>query len=125
MFNSDLNNALTRANSDLIAGYGLPSNNYDTLTIGASGAEYTAPANGYFWIFAVTSTNTSFAGFTNTTNGVNFTQQVAGSGTGAGYSAFMPAKKGDVVKIGYANINGNHPDFYLRFYYCEGEPANV
>lgn len=125
MFNTDLNNALTRANSDLISGYGLPSDNYDTITIGASGSEYTAPANGYFWLFAVTSANLSFAGLENATSRLNFTQQANAAGANSGFTAFLPAKKGDVVRIGYANINGNHPDFYFRFYYTEGEPANV
>ena len=124
MFNSDLNNALTRANSDLISGYSYLSGRYDDITIGAYGSEYIAPANGYFWLFAVASANACMVGFENLTRGnANFTNHCYD--INSGFTAIMPAIKGDTVRIGYTNINGNHPAFYFRFYYAEGEPANV
>ena len=39
-------------NSSLIASYAMPSNRYIDLTLGASGTQYTAPANGYFALYA-------------------------------------------------------------------------
>ena len=44
---SNLNNAGTATG----AGLALPSVTYDTLTLGASGSTYTAPANGYFMLY--------------------------------------------------------------------------
>ena len=43
----DLSNITAEAKSQ-IAGHGMPSSNYVDLTLGASGATYTAPASGYF-----------------------------------------------------------------------------
>lgn len=51
LFNNklDLNaNNLNTAGKSLISGLGMPSNKYIDLTLGASGSEYTVPANGYF-----------------------------------------------------------------------------
>lgn len=48
MFNSSINNALTRANKVEITEWGVPAESgMLSLTIGASGATYTAPATGF------------------------------------------------------------------------------
>ena len=91
------------------ASWAMPSNRYDTLTIGASGATYTAPANGYF------------VGWSN--NFLEMRYEVYGVGiflaTQSGVSGghgFLPVKKGDVITIEYNGLQT------LRFYYAEGEP---
>ncbi|MGN0031160.1 MAG: hypothetical protein ACI37Q_04310 [Candidatus Gastranaerophilaceae bacterium] len=97
----------------------MPSDKYIDLAVGISGTTYTAPANGWFSVFGVTSSTQAFIGFKNTTSGLNITNAYYGSGIN-GWSSFMPAKKGDVVLFGYNNLLTSHETFYLRFYYAEG-----
>lgn len=47
--NTNLSN-VTATGSSTAAGWAMPSTTYTDLTLGASGATYTAPANGYFTI---------------------------------------------------------------------------
>ena len=118
-FSNGVNKADTNASNfttegkSLISGFGMPSNEYTELTVGASGTEYTAQANGYF-VVATTATNTQRIALINTTNGMisslaPYYDSVVG--------VFIPAKKNNVIKLEYTSTTIS----YFRFIYAEGE----
>ena len=99
-----------------IAGWGMPSNRYINLSVGASGTEYIAPADGYYSI-----------SITSATNGRTYINRVINSEAiyGCFYTTkygfteatgMLPAKKNDVVNIGYDGTVK-----FLRFIYAEGK----
>jgi hypothetical protein len=108
----DLSN-VNSSGTSTASGWAMPSSTYDELTLGASGATYTAPANGYMnfiheglngqWIMAA---NDSFLEVDNDINGDGFAR------------IFIPCKKGDIITITYT-ANGNYSR--LWFYYADGE----
>ena len=97
------------------SGFGFPSNNYDDLELGASGTQYTAPANGWVYIGGI---------------GPSFVD-IAASGTNTGYGycyssrsdkfvrALLPVVKGKVFQVFYDNSFTS--DFGFGFIYAEGE----
>ena len=116
-------NNLSVQGKSLISGLGMPSGRYISLTLGATGTHYIAPANGYF----------SFdCGFTNAFNSWASLGYIDGSfrdaqnGTTAGTSShtlFLPVSKGTECYLTYGNLNSSY-SHKLRFYYAEGE-SNV
>lgn len=110
-----INNSLTRANSAEIAGFALPSEEYEELTLGTSGTEYIAPANGYFAFSGRLSTSGMEFILTNTESGLgNYTRTSANSQfTGV----FLPALKGQKITM----FRGVGSDWVARFVYAEGE----
>lgn len=97
------------------AGWAMPSGTYDNLTMGVSGATYTAPANGWF-TFDGTGAGSHFQ-MNNQTSGLTATYPYA-SGVYAAHG-FLPAKKNDIVQINYNS--GAPSGGYFRFIYAEGE----
>lgn len=92
--------------------YSLPSDSHVELTIGASGAYYTAPADG--WLrFTAKSNNASFAH-------VQLYGRVAMrcpvTAPGAFVAAFVPVYSGESFAVDYTNVN----DKQLMFYYSKG-----
>ena len=122
MFNTSLNNALTRANSDLIAGYAMPSNTYETLTAGASGAEYIAPANGYFYCQTRASVNGGGFSIIKTDSDNNtIMQEMQKTLNGSIIGGFLPVLKNDTVKIFYDSTNG----LLINFIYAVGSESEA
>lgn len=112
----DVEQASTVASST-ISGWSMPSSNYIDLTLGASGATYTAPANGWF------------AGWTTQSPGnFQFMNFMVGN-VNDGYACeavipssfqcptLLPVKKGQVMTVQY-NTSGLT---MFRFYYAESE----
>lgn len=91
-----------------------PSNLVGSLMLGASGTEYTAPANGYYCL-AVTSNLSSWS-ITNTSNGL--TSRAVNAGNGYSCSLYLPIRKGEKCRVDY-QINPISYDF--RFIYAEGD----
>jgi hypothetical protein len=111
----DLSNVNVSGTS-LASGWSMPSSRYINLTLGASGATYTAPANGWFTIAITGATNGRIyinKVINNETIYGNFytTKYNFGDATGT-----LPVKKNDVVMIGYDGTVK-----FLRFIYAEGE----
>lgn len=101
-------------NSSVIAGYAMPSNKYIDLTLGASGTEYTAPANG--WV--VLSKSASSTGqYIHLKCSVVESAIYAGS-NGSNLITYIPVLKSANFKCNY-NAGGNTNSF--RFVYAEGE----
>lgn len=95
------------------SGFGFPSDRYDELTLGASGTIYTAPANGWFTI----AKNASSGQYLYL--GVNYQIASQSWASKGGYiQIFIPAKKGDLVELGYTASGSTA---YFKFIYAEGE----
>lgn len=98
------------------SGFGFPSDRYDDLELGASGTEYVAPANGYFYIDKITSSTNQYFNFTNKTVGYGLTFQPNASGAVIRFP--FKAKKGDVISAVYSAAGATQA---FRFIYAEGE----
>lgn len=108
---------LSTAGKALASGLGMPSNRHIDLTLGASGSSYTAPANGYFCLKGNSGINGDFKiSFYNQT--ANFRQTVSDNNWADWVSTYIPAKKGDVVNLLYANVTAASHSFL--FIYAEG-----
>lgn len=105
-----------------MAGASMPSDTYDDLTLGASGAIYTAPANGWFYI----SKHGSGAGQqlvmgVKDTNNLTIYDITCVTATSANaVSGILPVKKGDRVEITY-QAGGELYGF--RFIYAKGSES--
>ena len=100
-------------NSKLISCYGMPSNKYIDLTLGASGTTYTAPANGYYNM-----SGTGTGAFYLAVEDKNTRAKKLQACSNVKLSAFVPVSKGDICGISYDALN--HLE-YFRFIYAEGE----
>lgn len=109
---------LSDAGKSLIAGFGMPSNSYDDLTLGASGTNYTAPANGWFYVKKFAGATGKYISIMNTTSALATEAQPTATGNAA--NIFLPVKKGDIVEISY-NVTGNTD--YFRFIYAVGSES--
>ena len=111
---------LTNVNSTgtaKVANWGMPSNIYTNLTVGASGATYTALSDGYYYYESDNLVNTyTFFYLRNETTGFSSYSMASNYVVATGS---LGVRKGDVVTFGYfGNSSANIPVF--RFYYAEG-----
>jgi len=107
--------ALDYNDSSTISGWGMPSSRYIDLTLGASGATYTAPANG--WVYLNKNGNPNqFLNLVNVTK--DYAVNDITSASAFGLLIIMPINKEDVFRIDY-NLDGATNTF--RFIYAEGE----
>jgi hypothetical protein len=103
---------LSSEGKHLITGFGMPSSKYDELAVGANGATYVAPANG--WVNFACLGGISMQLYNNSCTG--FFSSVT-SHTNNALGIFLPVKKGDIFQI-YYNITTHR---WFRFYYAEGD----
>lgn len=115
-----------------ITSAGFPSTRYETLTAGASGTVYTAPANGYYHTHGLYSANNGFISLTNVS--LDTSQEyfnsplinVLKSGTsGSAANIFIPTAKGQKIKLEYRSSTfqptSTYPYLGIHFIYAEGE----
>ena len=100
---------VTKTNKVQAAEASMPSGKYIDLTLGASGATYTAPANGWFCLIGPTGSST--AGYV----GNNIMGSTSSGSSSYGMNIVLPVKKDDTVKIYYTSAET------LRFIYAQGE----
>lgn len=105
-------------NSSLIASYGMPSNKYINLTLGASNSSYTAPANGWFFI-NLAGGSSQYARFQNSENGMAY--QYGNNNTNT-CSGCIEVKKGDVISVQY---NATSSTVTFRFIYAQGSESEA
>lgn len=95
-------------NIKYIAHQGFPSDKYINLTLGASGSNYTAPADGYFCFYSANVCNSR----------INNIYRLIGSTVigASGYVNFntLPVSRGDVCAVAYSQSGE------LRFFYSNG-----
>lgn len=96
------------------SGAGFPSFNYDDLSLGASGTEYIAPANGWV-VFGKAAT--AAGQYINLASGVNVVQVVSYA-NGNILSICLPVLKGKTFKASYTVAGATNS---FRFIYGEGE----
>ena len=112
---TDLSN-INNSGKILVSGLSMPSSKYDDLTLGVSGATYSAPANGWFVFARASSANNQFNSIINVSaGGLRCDSYATSSGKWA--TVFMPAKKGDTIQVEY----NTSTDKLFRFIYAEGE----
>lgn len=105
---------ITEADDELYAvngsGIGFPSSRHEDLILGASGTNYTAPANGYFDLRKGASSGQYIKLISTVESCINSSGQVI--------SAFLPIKKGAKVQVDYT---ASGTLYKFRFIYAEGE----
>ena len=97
------------------SGFGLPSDRFIDLELGASGSIYYAPANGWVSFVATSTTTTSHAELNGSNGAVALSRSTA---SGQTIVACVPVQRGNPVKAYYS---GNPTIQWFRFYYAEGE----
>lgn len=111
---SDVNSINCYSRADL-SSLGMPGTKYIDLTLGASGATYTAPANGWFTLHKGANSVGQYVYMYTTGIDIGTCFNVS-SGTDIP-SYFLPVKAGDTVKIDYT-LGGTTKQF--RFIYSKG-----
>ena len=111
--NKSLSN-LTAEGKSLASSFGMPSSKAVTLTLGASGAKYTAPSNGYFSLLVKGSNSDNFA----VIQGASIALQGWSPIANGDIKLFYPVLKGREVTISYGKADALNS---LVFYYAEGE----
>jgi len=111
---------LTDAGKIVSAHLSMPSGTYDLLTLGASGSTYTAPADGYFMLYAEYGSGTGvfFDAFLASCGYIGFRHYFSSSSSAG--RCFVPAKKGDVLSLYYSGTLANTE---FRFVYAEGSKS--
>ena len=102
-------------NSSLISGWGMPSTKDVSLTVGASGTKYTAPANGWVrcWGYKNTSNDCYVSFYAGNVGTYGYVPQGWGSGT-----LLLPISKGQEFRVeGYNDTSAAR----LVFSYARGE----
>ena len=108
--NTDFSN-LSAAGKNIASGLGMPSNRYIDLTLGASGATYTAPANGWILVGKRCTANQYLGTYANS---IMKCLEVWNTSY---CSLLFPVRKGNVFPISYS-ASGTTDVF--RFIYAEG-----
>lgn len=112
--------ALDYNDSSTISGWAMPSSRYIDLTLGASGATYTAPANG--WVCLRTNSRSSSTPAYSSLGiyGAGFeTTSIADVAVSWVASVILPVKKGQTFWAVYGTTVSDYTTF--RFFYAEGE----
>lgn len=111
--NKDATN-FTNTGKSNIANMSMPSRNITSLSIGASGTIYTAPADGYFWLRLLIDSGgfvqISIPGLVGLAWTMPSQQQ---------FSYTIPASKGSVLDLGYSGRISTNFEF-LAFVYANG-----
>ena len=102
---------VTKTNKVQAAEASMPSGRYIDLTLGASGSNYTAPANGWFAFYCESICDSRIV-----TKGGLFGNTALGK-SGFANNNTVSVLKGDTVTLTYSESIGTS----LRFYYAEGE----
>ena len=105
---------LSAEGKSLISGLGFPSNRYTDLTFGASGSEYTAPANGWYCASVLSSSNSKSTLSLTTSHGAIFVSHCFSSNQSLG--GIVPITKNEIFSVFYTNATTR----YLSFIYAEG-----
>lgn len=101
--------------NEYMAHMAMPSARYVELTLGASGASYTAPADGYFLVKSTLSAKQYKMRFENETT--TYQRQIRATGPNEYCVCDINVRRGDIVVLHYDGTLSNPS---LTFYYAEG-----
>lgn len=104
----------------LVSGWGMPSDKYIDLTLGASGSTYTAPANGWVYIAKGASTNQYISITIKTDSNTNLLEDynVKADSVDTNLTMYFPIRKNQKFIVRY---NATETTNFFRFIYPEGE----
>ena len=102
------------SDKNVIAHQSMPSNRYTDLTLGATGATYTAPADGYYTIAKAATALGQYINMINGSNGICADSVATGA---MDCRVFIPVSRGDVVTINYTTAGTTG---VFRFVYANG-----
>lgn len=108
----DYNLTFKKATSDA------PSDKYIPLTLGASGATYIAPADGYFYFSKIATAAGQYAVFDEASDGIKGQLGDGAAAVGYGVHLLRRVKKGVTVKLKYSLAGDTK---FFRFIYAERE----
>lgn len=119
--NLDLLN-ITNTGKTVMSNMAMPSSRYIDLAIGTDGSTYTAPADGYFTLHRAPAADTmGTITLTNTSGNLRSTCETS---IGWGIRVFMPAAKGQIVRINMQAPSGwNTSVDVFRFVYAKSEES--
>jgi len=107
--------ALDFSDTEYLANCAMPSGTYIDMTLGASGTDYIAPADGWFFVDKTTGTANAYLNVFHTVTGMGYT--VTGPAAGNTMRLSLPVAKGDTIRINY-NMTGTTE--FFRFVYAVG-----
>ena len=117
-FSTNLVSNMSDTANVYMSGMGMPSDTYDTLTLGASGASYTAPANGWFYIRKKAGGSNLYLNIGSNDNFISLTS----TSSNQDLTALYPCKKGDSIDVTY-NATGTTTAF--KFIYAQGSESEA
>ncbi len=100
--------------TDFIAHQAMPSATYLDVTVGSAGTQYTAPADGYYSVHAVSTANNGYIELVSDTK-LEFGNS-ASAQNGVVLRTFIPVTKGEIIRLWYNNVTLEQ----FRFYYANG-----
>lgn len=116
-------NLLTMSNKNVISGWGMPSSTYIDLTLGADGSQYTAPANGYYYIAIPSMTSSQYFRFEVQNSGgtlIYAVRQTRPNSTSY-QDILVPIQKGNILEVEYTTTTYS----YFRFIYAVGSESEA
>ena len=108
-------NALLDSDKSEITSWGFPSNIYKDFTLGASGATYTAPADGWLYFSKYSNAAAQYINIGWSSSNLQINNYAAASGQQL--KLLAPFRKGEQMRTDY-NAGGNTSS--LRFFYAKG-----
>lgn len=120
----DLSNTNNQAKI-LMSGMGMPSGNWITVPLGASGTQYIAPANGWYVALLTNIYANGNLWFRNISKNGFCSSMVRNAFDGGWFSTNIPCQKGDVVECNYDSVTFASSDNYFRFYYAQGSESEA
>ena len=114
----DMDN-LPLSGKSLLCGLGMPSERIITLTANENAAKYTAPANGWFFFASYATAPQGVVTLVNESTFL-YTTVTAGNQGNPFLRTYIPARKGDIIRIEYGAVNLLQYTV-LQFNYAEGE----
>ena len=113
--NSNASN-FSKAGESYLSGLGMPSNKYIDLTLGATGATYTAPANGWLFLDKAAVSGQYIEFIIGDNNNILYYEYAHANGDES-IQLFIPIEKGRICKVNYTAGK----TFAYRFIYAKGE----
>lgn len=110
---------ITNAGKIQIAALSAPSDTYDDLTLGVSGATYTMPADGFLTLWMSMLGAYSNMAILNASTGRSQFQYAAGT---IDLAITMEVHKGEVMTVYYGAASGANKN-YFRFFYAKGNES--